>query len=161
MNKVFVPDASPLILLEKAGLLTEVSPLAQSWLLAEGVIAEIECQRPIEHFLDDLGKNAEVLRQRVEYVSPLVAGWDLGRGESDVLTLAMSFPSAWAVLDDLQARKCAKILDIPFTGTLGLLLMAKKAGYINTVRPHVENLIAVGLHIDVTTLNRIYKRIGE
>jgi predicted nucleic acid-binding protein len=109
MNKVFVPDASPLILLQKAGLLAEISPLAQSWVLPEGVIAEIECQRPIEPFLGDLGKNAEVLRRGVEYVSPLVAGWDLGRGESDVLTLAMSFPRAWAVLDDLQARKCAEI----------------------------------------------------
>ncbi len=84
-----------------------------------------------------------------------------GRGESEVLTLAMNFPGALSVLDDLQARKCAAILDIPYTGTLGLLVMAKKAGCINAVRPHVENLIEVGLYIDVTTLDKIYKRIGE
>ncbi len=80
MSKVFVPDASPLILLEKAGMLAEISSLAQSWVVPEGVIAEIESHRPIDSFLTNLGKKSEVFRRESKYVSPLVAAWDLGSG---------------------------------------------------------------------------------
>jgi predicted nucleic acid-binding protein len=35
-----------------------------------------------------------------------------------------------AVLDDLQARKCAKLLDIGLIGSVGLLTMAKRVGLV-------------------------------
>ncbi len=41
-------------------------------------------------------------------VPPEVAGWDLGAGETQVLTLARARGGLEVVLDDLQARRCAK-----------------------------------------------------
>lgn len=40
-------------------------------------------------------------------ISPGIAAWDLGAGESAVLSLAKSEPGAWAVIDDGEARRCA------------------------------------------------------
>ena len=34
----------------------------------------------------------------------MIAAWDLGQGESEVLTLALEKDGACVVLDDLQAR---------------------------------------------------------
>ncbi len=39
--------------------------------------------------------------------------------------------------------------------------MAKRKGLINFAKPEIERLIAVGLHIDSSMLNRILIRIGE
>jgi len=39
MNNVFILNASPIILLGKAGLLQTVGPLAELWLLPEGVVS--------------------------------------------------------------------------------------------------------------------------
>ena len=39
--------------------------------------------------------------------------WDLGDGESEVLTIALQKRNATVVFDDLLARKCAKLLEMP------------------------------------------------
>ena len=56
MNKVFILNASPIILLGKAGLLKTISPLAESWVVPEGVIAEVEAKRSIDSYLDRIYK---------------------------------------------------------------------------------------------------------
>jgi len=64
-------------------------------------------------------------------------------------------------LDDLQARKCAALFDIPLIGSIGLIILAKRKGLIDLAKPKIERLIAAGLHIDNTMLGRVYMRIGE
>lgn len=59
---------------------------------------------------------------------PLVT--DLGPGETEVLMLALESPEAVAVLEDALARRVAKALELRFTGTLGLLIDAKRAKLI-------------------------------
>jgi len=78
-----------------------------------------------------------------------------------VLTLALEKDGACVVLDDLQARKCAALFDIPLIGSIGLILLAKRKGLIDLAKPKIEGLKAAGLHIDNTMLDRIYMRIGE
>ena len=160
-NKVFILDASPIILLGKAGLLKTISPLAESWIVPEGVVAEVEAKRPIEPYLTDLAKNSNVSLSLVEHIHPLIATWDLGQGEAEVLTLAMQRSGAGVVLDDLQARKCATLFQMPLVGSLGLLVMAKRTGHIHAARAGFEKLIKAGLRIDFAILDRIYKKIGE
>ncbi len=42
----------------------------------------------------------------------------------------MTDPEYEAILDDLAARKAAKILQISIRGTLAIILLAKQMGYI-------------------------------
>lgn len=44
--------------------------------------------------------------------SPEIAAWNLGRGESQVLALAGTYPGSRAVLDDLEARRYAQSLGL-------------------------------------------------
>ena len=126
MNENWVLKASPLILLGKADPLKIVSPLAKLWLIPEGVILEVEAKRSIEPYLLDISYNSEVVQENVSKIHPPIAAWDLGRGESEVLTLASERPGTGVVLDDLQARKYAVLLDIPLIGSLGLIVLATK-----------------------------------
>lgn len=162
MNENWVLDASPLILLGKAGLLKTVSPLAKVWIIPEGVIREVEVKRPIEPYLSEISYSSEVVQENVSKIHPSIAAWDLGQGESEALTLALvGKPGIGVVLDDLQARKCAALLDIPLIGSLGLVVLAKRKGLLNLAKPEFERLKAVGLHIDSAMLTRILTRIGE
>jgi predicted nucleic acid-binding protein len=77
---------------------------------------------------------------------PEIAGWDLGAGESQVLAHTV-FSSREAVMDDLQGRHCARALGVPTTGTLGVILRAKKAGLVPAARPLVEELLKKGLYL--------------
>jgi predicted nucleic acid-binding protein len=101
---------------------------------------------------------------RVEPDLPLVpeiAGWDLGAGESQVLAQVLSRPGWEAVLDDAEARRCARALALPVTGTLGILLRAKKAGVIPAARPLVESLVEVGSYLPPRLTEDALRQVGE
>ncbi len=65
------------------------------------------------------------------------------------------------ILDDLQARKCAKLLDIELIGSLGLLIRAKQVGLVKAVKPEINKLVDVGIRIDRRLLAEIYSKIKE
>jgi predicted nucleic acid-binding protein len=161
MNKSLVINASPMILLGKADLLKAISPLAKTWIIPDGVIHEVQAKRSIELYLTDLASNSEIARETVSNIHPSIGAWDLGWGESQVLTLALEKPRTGVVLDDLQARKCAELFDIPLIGTLGLVILAKRKGLVPLVKPFIERLVAVGLYIDSAILARILIGVGE
>jgi predicted nucleic acid-binding protein len=82
------------------------------------------------------------IRQPVSATAlPLVT--DLGPGETEVLMLALESPGAVVVLDDALARQVAESLNLKLTGTLGLLLDAKRAGLIPAVKPCLDQLQAL------------------
>jgi len=150
-----------MILLGKADLLKTIGPLAQVWIIPEGVVLEIEIKNPIESYLPEASSDFKVRREKVSKIDAAIASWDLGQGESEVLTLALRKPGTGVVLDDLQARKCATVLDVPLIGTLGLILLAKRRGLLNLAKPAIDQLIDVGLHIDPVMVSSILVEIGE
>ena len=72
---------------------------------------------------------------------------DLGPGEGEVLALALELAGATVILDDGLARRVAAMLGIRLRGTLGLLLDAKKIGFIQSVAPLVDQLQALGFRL--------------
>lgn len=90
---------------------------------------------------------------------PLVT--DLGPGEAEVLALTLETKDAITVLDDALARQVAETLRLPLTGTLGLLLDAKRHGLIPTVGPFLEQLEALGFRLAAHTRAAVLKLAGE
>jgi predicted nucleic acid-binding protein len=66
-----------------------------------------------------------------------------------------------AVLDDLQARKCAKLLGVSLIGSVGLIIMAKRVGLIGEAKPEINKLKELGLRIDTDLLTKVFQKIGE
>ena len=75
----------------------------------------------------------------------------LGSGERSVLAYAQAHTIDVVGLDDLQARQLAQRMGLSVVGTLGVLLRAKQAALIPTVRPLLDAVIAQGfrMHADV------------
>lgn len=86
---------------------------------------------------------------------------DLGPGESQVLMLALEMPGSIALLDDALARRMAISNGIPVKGTLGLLMDAKRAGHLVTVKPSLDRLQELGFRLAQQTRDAVLKLAGE
>lgn len=100
-----------------------------------------------------------VRRPVSELAVPLVT--DLGPGETEVLMLGLELREAVVVLDDTLARRVAEILGLRLTGTLGLLLDAKRAGLIMAVSPLLDQLHALRFRVAPNTRAAVLKLAGE
>jgi uncharacterized protein len=78
----------------------------------------------------------------------------LDPGESQVLALAQE-RSATAVIDERRGRNIAASLGISQTGTVGLLLAAKRGGLIPAITPLLDQLTASGVRLS----SRLYEEV--
>lgn len=78
-------------------------------------------------------------------------------GEASVIALAFQKKECLMILDDLKGRKVASALNLNFTGTLGLLVKAKRSGLISEIKPFVSKLIESGIRISSQVLAEIEK----
>lgn len=79
---------------------------------------------------------------------------DLDEGEASSIALAMESDESLLVLDDLKARKYANQLDLKIIGTLGIIVDAKLAGIIPSVKPLLRAIANTNFRI-TETLERI------
>ena len=85
----------------------------------------------------------------------------LGPGERSVLAYAHRHQLQVVGLDDRQARNMAQRLGLSVTGTLGVLLRAKEAGLIPTIRPLLRSIQDEGFHVSEELLKFMLQRAGE
>ena len=123
-----VLNASPVIVLARAGYLDLIPKLVSSPVIPRAVVNEIQAGRsddPAVEFLSSA--NWLGIVDLTPPLSPLAA-WRLGQGESEVLEYAQRSPGTIAVLDDNAARRLAVALNVPIVGTLGCSSQPVKAG---------------------------------
>jgi len=155
-----VINASPLITLFRSGQ-AELLPL----LFARIVVPEAVWQEVVQDKWEDqaarqLGNQPWALRMSVTD-SPRVAAWVLGAGETAVLSHALANPPLRAVIDDMDARRCARTLGIPILGTGGLLILAKRRGLIASVGEAIEKLRHSGLWMSEDIIRILKTQAGE
>lgn len=92
---------------------------------------------------------------------PEVATWDLGKGESEVLSLALRNSGYAAIIDDRAARRCSQTLGITTIGTGRLLILAKQRGLIPFVLPRIQALRDAGLWLSDDLVNLLKQQAGE
>jgi len=85
----------------------------------------------------------------------------LHSGEIEVILLAQETNADLLIVDDNAAKKTAKFLGFPVTGTMGVLLRAKREGLITEVKPLLEWLIEDGLFVSPPVKNYVMEQAGE
>jgi predicted nucleic acid-binding protein len=154
-------NTSPIQYLHQLGLLHILKALAGQVIIPPAVVDELAMGHRLGIDLPDLEalEWVKVRRPASAPVLPLVTY--LGPGETEVLALALETPDAVVVLDDALARQTAEVLKIRLTGTLGLLLDAKRKGLIPMVAPFLTKLHALGFRIAPHTRTVVLKLAEE
>jgi predicted nucleic acid-binding protein len=160
VNEVWVANASPIIVLAKAGHLELLQELPGELVLPEAVVAEVLAGPESDPARQAL-QGGWGLRQAPAAVPSELLEWGLGPGETAVLALARERSPCTAILDDAAARTCAKAFGVPLLGTLGVVLRAKKRGLIPQAADLLKAIRAAGLHLDDRTIRLALGRIGE
>lgn len=84
----------------------------------------------------------------------------LDAGEAGAIALAVDH-GALVLLDEVAARKIAAHHQLRLTGTLGILVEAKRLGLVATVRPLMEALEREGFHVSTKLRARVLHEAGE
>ena len=156
MRAVF--NSSPVITLGKLGYLAESISLFEEAYIPKGVLMEIAAKEDeVSALLEELiGENLILVREVDNTAELEYPG--LHRGELEAIAMAKLL-DAVVVLDDLKARKAARLEGLRVIGTLGILRILNKAGMLKeSPRELLEILIHIGFRIRPELF---YKVMGE
>jgi len=152
-----VCNASPLIVLAKAGWLWLLPKLFTEIYVPQAVVGEIMAGPP-----DDPARQTF---PSLNWIHPVVMDpalsplsvWQLGRGESEVLEYARLHAGLTALLDDRAARRAALALGVRVHGTLSILALSVQHGHVKSFTEAAGQLRAAGLYAS----DRIIEEVAE
>jgi len=143
---IIISDSSPLISLAIIGKLNILVHLYEEIYVPTAVYEEVvKSDKPfakeLKLFLQ--GKIKSVKNKMA--VDILLS--DIGAGEAEAIILALEQHPDVILIDDLKARRFAKIKGLTVMGTMGLLLMAKREGLIEEIKPLLSDLLSNNIRI--------------
>jgi len=160
VKKVII-NSSPLIVLFKSKQVTLLPQLFSEIFVPSAVWDEVTALGKNDLPALQLPNVSWAQRVEIANVASEIAAWDLGKGESEVLSIAKENPDSVAIVDDRAARRCAKSLDIMTIGTGGVLLLAKQRGLIPSVAPKIQAIRDAGLWLSDPIVNLLKQKAGE
>lgn len=149
-----VSNSSPLIACAAIGQLPLIAALFRSVLIPPAVAREIAPSIPTP----PPWLAVQSLRAPLP---PAVLRQSLGDGEREAVGLALDIQAERILLDDRAARRVAQDLGLLVTGTVGMLLVAKRHGMIPALRPALEALVAQSFFISAALYDDILRAAGE
>ena len=161
MTRPLVVNASPLICLAKAGSLELLTRLSAEVVVPEAVVSEVLAGGPGDpaRLALEAGWGRRLVASHVPHQ---VLEWGLGAGESSVIAAALEIEDATAVLDDREARVCARLVGLPVVGSLGVVLRCVRAGIVPAAVPILRALRDSGIHLDDRTIRAaLLRTTGE
>lgn len=160
---IVVSDASPLIALSAVGRLDLLHQLYGEILIPAFVGEEILRGAPEQPGAVEV-RTADWISVRAVSDSGLVRilERELDRGEAEAIALAVEIGADLLVADEHRARRVAVRLDLEVIGVLGILVEAKKKGFLPAVRPILDDLtIRAGFRVDRDLYSRILRAADE
>lgn len=85
----------------------------------------------------------------------------LDKGEASAIALAMETGNSILILDDYKARQVATKLGLEITGTLGVIVKAKKTGVISSIKPLLSKLRTTNFRISSELEKEALAEAGE
>jgi predicted nucleic acid-binding protein len=156
----WVVNASPIIVLAGSGQENLLLELADEVVVPRAVIREIEAG-PLD-LAQVFLRRAVLPIVETPVPNPALVAWDLGAGETAVISFALNNSGWTAILDDNAARKCARTFAIPLKGTLAVVLLAKVRGLIPSAADVLRQLQHNGFRLkDSVVREALLRTVGE
>ncbi len=156
-----IADTSVLQYLYQVGRLHLLHDVLGPVIVPQAVADELAEGRRIGVAVPDPAQYPWLTVQTVAGAVLLPLAWDLGRGEREVLALALEQAGALVLLDDALARRAARLLEIPVIGTLGLLLKAKQMGLVPALAPVLDQLDRLNFRVHPDTRRHVLRLAQE
>lgn len=143
---IIIADSSPLIALAVISKLELLDKLYEEIYVPNAVFQELADNdkafaNELRRFLT--GRIKEVKNRLA--VDVLLS--DIGAGEAEAIILALEQHPDVVLIDDLKARKFAKLRGLNIIGTLGILLKAKKEGLVQEIKPLLDDMLDANIRI--------------
>lgn len=161
MRKVVV-NTTPLIALSHVGQLDILKKLYGEIIIPEAVYRELSvkkdsiCKKAVDRALDWI--QVDKIKNQM---AKAMYKTQLHDGEVEVMILAKEIAADVVIIDDANAKKHAKYLGLPVTGTLGVLIKAKQNGYIDELKPVLQQMVENGIYISQNLVELCLKQAGE
>ena len=160
MRKVIV-NSTPLIVLSGVGRLDLLKKLYGEVIIPKAVYREVTAKKD-SVCMQVIGESdwihIEKIRDRSE---KKMYKAKLHEGEVEVMILAQEKQADLVVIDDNAAKKTAKYLGLMVTGTIGVLIKAKKLGHLDAVRLVLDEIKENGFYIGTALEKMVLEQAGE
>lgn len=156
-----VVNASPLIALFQSDQAHLLPQLFSEVLVPSGVWKEVLAGGPDDPASQQLSTAIWAKRIEVAEIPSIITAWNLGQGESEVLSVALSNPGCRAMLDDAAARRCARTIGAPTLRTGGAIVLAKRRGLIPSAADAIWKLRNTGLWLSDDLVALLLEQAGE
>lgn len=151
MPGIIVTDTSCLIILKKLGRLDLLESLFTKVIITQ-IIAD--------EFMEELPGYFQIENPKdINYQRILETILD--KGEASAIALSLEKKDCLLIIDDNKARREAAQLKIKFTGTLGILVVAKEKGLIHSLSEIIREIRKTNFRISDKYLYEILKKSGE
>ena len=143
MPKV-VSNTTPIISLLKIGKLEILKDLYDEIYIPQEVFNEIEAGKHKKYYLNLLTFEWIKIEQ-IQDRKSIAYFLDLDKGEAEAIVLATESEADLILLDESPGRIHAKHAGLRVTGTIGILVKAKKQGLISELKPLILELKEKGV----------------
>jgi|SRR5690625_356036 len=150
MPGVTVSDTSCLILFYKIRKLDLLEKLFGKLHLTDTVLKEFN--QPVPDWIEIVQPKTDIHKGLSGYLDP---------GEATSIALASESEESLLIIDEVKGRKAAKEMGIPVTGSLGVLVTAKKKGHVRAVKPIIEKIQKTNFHVSEELIKRVLQKVNE
>ncbi len=130
---IVVSDYTPLITLMKAARLEILERLFGEVLIPEAVFSELTANASYWDEVEQIRNSSfiQVVRAKDdERVAFLQRATGLDRGESEAIVFADETKADLLLMDEIAGRRVAKNMNLPLTGSVGVLIRAHQIGLL-------------------------------
>ncbi len=159
MRKI-ISNTTPILSLLKINQIEILKKIYGEIIIPYGVYTEIENGKSKKYYIDlKTIKWKKILklkdRKPLKYLS------ELDKGEAEVIVLAKEIKSDLIIIDEKLGRYFAKKYNLKLTGTLGVLIKAKKLGFFKKIGFLIKRMQENGIWLNQKLINKILKMVDE
>ena len=153
---MIIGDSSALIALATIDKLDLLEKLFNKVYVPEAVFNEVSSNNKPQSL-----KLKNFLQDKVIKIESNILNVGLGQGELEAMALYKQINADFLLIDDLRAKKFAKLNNIYTIGSLGVMILAKEKGYVDSIRDDLKKLKLSSVFISSKLIDKVLKEVRE
>lgn len=157
-----VVNTSPVIYLSSIGRLALLQKLYHEIYIPEAVKREVLAGGKDNYGCKEIQQEKWIKTKKIS--NTLAKDYlltDIDDGEAEVIVLAEELKASRIIMDDRLGRKIVLRRGFHLTGTLGLLVLAKKKGIVSEVKPLLKKIKGSGFWVSDDVFRAVLAHAGE